>query len=566
MSSLPSNLQPIQVTPSEDRLFTLLSTCAKQIQAENPEHPPVVLRVAGGWVRDKLLGKANDDIDIAIDTMKGEPFAQRVNQCMKEQGLEMGHIATIQTNPEKSKHLETANARVFEYLVDFVHLRTETYNDDSRNPDVDFGTPFEDASRRDITINALFYNISTRQVEDFLEKGLDDLSQGHVRTPLPALQTFIDDPLRVLRVIRFATRFGYTIDEDILETVKNEDVKRAFERKITRERVGVEFNKMIKGPDPVRALQLINDFGFYPLVFAPPVGVEQVHIIPGLVVAYARFIEIILASQELEDMFADSTKIAIDDEDRRLLFLTASVVPFAHHTWEDKKMRTHYLSKEIILTSLKLGLHDADAASTVLESLPRVLAAVREHPDRRTLALLIRELGKPPLHAKWYLAVLFAWADEALKEWMIHLPVGASHPHDLPALPLPSDAFTHDPYARLAADPIAHDEMTRLSAARAVQRASQQFISFMRSIREMGIEDAQDFRAYLNGKEVAAILGIRPGIEIGTYLKALTEWQLGKPQANKEECVAWLESYAEEHPPQSNNVPMTKATKKRKSG
>ncbi|KAI8903702.1 hypothetical protein DFJ77DRAFT_515654 [Powellomyces hirtus] len=357
---------------------------------------------------------------------------------MKEQGLEMGHIATIQTNPEKSKHLETANARVFEYLVDFVHLRTETYNDDSRNPDVDFGTPFEDASRRDITINALFYNISTRQVEDFLEKGLDDLSQGHVRTPLPALQTFIDDPLRVLRVIRFATRFGYTIDEDI----SGDPCVRAG--KITRERVGVEFNKMIKGPDPVRALQLINDFGFYPLVFAPPVGVEQVHIIPGLVVAYARFIEIILASQELEDMFADSTKIAIDDEDA------------------DKKMRTHYLSKEIILTSLKLGLHDADAASTVLESLPRVLAAVREHPDRRTLALLIRELGKPPLHAKWYLAVLFAWADEALKEWMIHLPVGASPPHDLPALPLPSDAslMTHTPVWRPIPLPMMSDPLS----------------------------------------------------------------------------------------------------------
>lgn len=79
--------------------------------------------------------------------------------------------------------------------------------------------------RRDITINALFYNMHTRQVEDLTGHGLSDLAQGLVRTPLPAIQTFLDDPLRVLRVIRFASRFNYDLAEDIPEAIQDERIR-----------------------------------------------------------------------------------------------------------------------------------------------------------------------------------------------------------------------------------------------------------------------------------------------------------------------------------------------------
>jgi tRNA nucleotidyltransferase (CCA-adding enzyme) len=74
-------------------------------------------------------------------------------------------------------------------------------------PDVKIGTPLEDALRRDLTINSLFYNINKKEVEDFTGKGIEDLKHGIIRTPLDPLQTFLDDPLRILRTIRFATRF-----------------------------------------------------------------------------------------------------------------------------------------------------------------------------------------------------------------------------------------------------------------------------------------------------------------------------------------------------------------------
>lgn len=111
----------------------------------------------------------------------------------------------------------------------------------------------EDATRRDITINSLFYNLHTQTVEDFTQKGLSDLSAHLIRTPLPPSETFFDDPLRIIRVIRFASRFGYRINEDILEATKRNDVRLAFSEKLSKERVGIDIVKSLKGPDPLRS-------------------------------------------------------------------------------------------------------------------------------------------------------------------------------------------------------------------------------------------------------------------------------------------------------------------------
>ncbi len=89
----------------------------------------------------------------------------------------------------------------------------------------EIGSPEQDASRRDITINALFYNIKANKVEDFLGNGILDLKNSLVRTPIDANITFNDDPLRILRVIRFAVRFQFKIDENIENASRNSDIK-----------------------------------------------------------------------------------------------------------------------------------------------------------------------------------------------------------------------------------------------------------------------------------------------------------------------------------------------------
>ena len=110
--------------------------------------------------------------------MSGQEFATHVQAKF---GVKFG---VIKSNAEMSKHLETAAAKVNDVLIDFVQLRSEVYTTETRVPIIEGGTPEEDALRRDLTINALFYNIHTKKVEDLTGKGLNDLRDGIARTPL----------------------------------------------------------------------------------------------------------------------------------------------------------------------------------------------------------------------------------------------------------------------------------------------------------------------------------------------------------------------------------------------
>ncbi|KAK4694816.1 hypothetical protein P7C71_g2820, partial [Lecanoromycetidae sp. Uapishka_2] len=170
----------------------------------------------------------------------------------------IGSLAKIEANPEKSKHLETITTKILGLDIDLVNLRKETYAEDSRTPTMEFGTPEEDALRRDATVNALFYNLNTSEVEDFTGRGLHDMEAKLIKTPLGPLQTFEDDPLRVLRSIRFASRLEYAIAEDDQIAMRNPSIKNALKLKISRERVGVEITKMLQGSNPYDALYFID--------------------------------------------------------------------------------------------------------------------------------------------------------------------------------------------------------------------------------------------------------------------------------------------------------------------
>jgi tRNA nucleotidyltransferase (CCA-adding enzyme) len=110
--------------------------------------------------------------------------------------------------------------------LDFVNLRSEEYADDSRIPEsMRFGTPREDAGRRDLTINSLFYNLHTEDVEDWTGHGLQDIKNGIIRTPLDPIMTFKDDPLRVLRAVRFAARLNFQMTPEVKAAIMDPVVK-----------------------------------------------------------------------------------------------------------------------------------------------------------------------------------------------------------------------------------------------------------------------------------------------------------------------------------------------------
>lgn len=245
----------INLNKKELLLRRLLLDVARSIDASSPRSEPVVLRWAGGWVRDKLLGMESHDIDVAISNMTGVAFAKHMcDYCDTVEAIQdhnigkqdIGNLHNVARNPEKSKHLETAMVRMFGLDLDFVNLRKETYTDDSRNPKIDFGTAKEDALRRDATINAMFYNLNTNEIEDFTG-GLGDLQAKLVRTPLEPRQTFKDDPLRILRLIRFASRLCFNIDANTESFMNDAQVLSSLRVKISRERVGIELEKMLKG-------------------------------------------------------------------------------------------------------------------------------------------------------------------------------------------------------------------------------------------------------------------------------------------------------------------------------
>ncbi|KAL8789282.1 MAG: hypothetical protein Q9213_001205 [Squamulea squamosa] len=235
------------------------------------------LRFTGGWVRDKLLGVGSKDIDIGIDSMTGFKFGTLMNQYLEQPETQakypksvLGKLAKIEANPEKSKHLETITTKIMGLEIDLVNLRKETYTEDSRNPQMEFGTPEDDALRRDATVNAMFYNLDSAEVEDFTGRGFKDMERGVIKTPLSPYQTFKDDPLRILRAIRFASRLGYSIDEEDEQAMSDNGIHEEFKLKITRERVGIEVTKMLQGPNPHQALHLIDRLGLYGTIFTIP--------------------------------------------------------------------------------------------------------------------------------------------------------------------------------------------------------------------------------------------------------------------------------------------------------
>lgn len=286
----------IELTAVEKSLRQLLLDVAEEIDASTSSHSvgqdgqaraqpstesedeKLQLRFTGGWVRDKILGVESHDIDVSINKMTGLQFGLKMKEYLgkaenaAKHGVSnaggkgevvtanapssesaavvksvAGNLHKIAANPEKSKHLETVTTRVFNLDVDLVNLRKETYADDSRNPQMEFGTPEEDALRRDATINALFYNIHTEAVEDHTQRGLDDMKNKFIRTPLDPHQTFKDDPLRILRLVRFSVRLSYEIDPAARTAMRHDAIREALLRKISRERVGQEMEKMLKG-------------------------------------------------------------------------------------------------------------------------------------------------------------------------------------------------------------------------------------------------------------------------------------------------------------------------------
>ena len=261
---------------------------------EQQQRQKIEIRIAGGWVRDKLLNEASDDVDVTVNCMTGVQFATLIQSHLhlKKKNETTGDdvtvpkVAIIEANPDQSKHLQTATMNLHDLDCDFVHLRgEETYTSDSRIPQhVSNATPYDDAVRRDFTVNSLFYNVRTQLVEDWTNRGIHDLMVNKcVRTPIDCLKTFNDDPLRLLRAVRFTIRLSkspdrkFTLHPDITQACQDVKIKQALMRKVSRERVGKEMDGMFTGKNAKgdEALVLLGDLSLLDCIFSFPFLEEE---------------------------------------------------------------------------------------------------------------------------------------------------------------------------------------------------------------------------------------------------------------------------------------------------
>jgi len=231
-----------------DKIFETLSGV---VTSEN-----VKAYVIGGWVRDCLLKRDHSDKDIDIVVIGS--------------GIEIARKAARKINPgikvSVFKNFGTAMFRNDDYEIEFVGARKESYDRGSRKPIVEDGTLEDDQKRRDFTINALAISINKDTFGEFLDPfgGINDLKKKIIRTPLDPDRTFSDDPLRMMRAIRFATQLNFTIEESTFNSIK-ENTERI--RIISPERIVTELNKIIMSEHPSKGLILLEKSGLLKIIF-----------------------------------------------------------------------------------------------------------------------------------------------------------------------------------------------------------------------------------------------------------------------------------------------------------
>lgn len=213
--------------------------------------------VVGGSVRDLIMEKEIKDIDLVIDLPQGG--VRFANFC-EQNGL-TGKVVIYETYGTAMFHFK----KFPDDEIECVMTRGEKYLDSgSRNPVTEFAPIMEDASRRDLTINALYYNISKKKVEDLIGCGVQDIRDGVLRVPMEMVSeqmvdhTFIDDPLRILRVLRFHTKLGFKISDETFNAMKRNVDRLSI---ITVERINTELCKILMSKYARQGIELINEIG-----------------------------------------------------------------------------------------------------------------------------------------------------------------------------------------------------------------------------------------------------------------------------------------------------------------
>ena len=244
-----------------ENIFQLIAECADELHVD--------AYVIGGYVRDVIMKRPTKDIDI-VTIGKGIDLAKKLHSRLGEQA----HLSVF-------KNFGTAQLKFNELEIEFVGARKESYNRNSRKPVVEDGSLEDDQNRRDFTINALAIGVSKNNFGKLLDPfgGQKDIENKIIRTPLEPGITYSDDPLRMMRAIRFATQLGFEIEKRSFEAI-SENRKRI--EIVSKERITDELNKIILTPKPSVGFKLLFDSGLLHYIFPEMVKLQGTETIKGL--------------------------------------------------------------------------------------------------------------------------------------------------------------------------------------------------------------------------------------------------------------------------------------------
>ncbi|KAG7665166.1 CCA1 [[Candida] subhashii] len=529
----------IVLTEPEANIREVLVDYCNYYNTRDGVEEPLELRITGGWVRDKLLGNESHDIDIAVNHLTGEEFAHNLHDYLleREPELSMKAIHTIKKNPEKSKHLETCTTKLFGVDIDFVNLRSEEYTHESRVPVIEFGSPEEDALRRDATLNALFYNLNQNKIEDFTGKGLEDLHHGLLRTPLPPLQTFLDDPLRIIRLIRFASKYNFILEPRTLSAMKDKQSQVALSTKISKERIEIELRKVLTSKNAGYGLQLINYTGLAPFIFHVAsmekiFNKEQIDAcrakIPDQItlatIAYSNLKHFILGeTRKLKHALAD---LIISEDHMNIFWLAIILQPYAAIRPSRLITAIGTFMKDG-LKSKRLDIVRVQTIATAYSHETDVLSRFFKDPEsikRSELGLYLRQFGdytEVNLMACCMLDCIYE-----LKS-VFHIPE---------ELPVPYPEHSKDLYENKEINEVIHKIVLN-------------YEKLFKRIEELELKDVHLVKPLIDGTTLSKYLGLKPG----PWLKDITDdiliWQLDNKEAGKDECLEYVDSVAQTYNP-----------------
>jgi tRNA nucleotidyltransferase (CCA-adding enzyme) len=480
---------------TEKKCFSIIMDILKKYNLTS-----TICRVAGGWVRDKLLGKESDDIDIALSNMKGSKLAQLINE---ELYPGQDKVGIIQQNAQKGKHLETATIKICNVWIDFVNLRSEDENV--------IGTPLIDAERRDLSINSLFYNINEEKVEDWTNKGINDLINGIIETPINADITFKDDPLRILRMLRFALKYKFSISDNINNSIQNniDKYRNEFYNNISNERIEKELYKILNMNNSSYAIAYLYEYNLLDVILKPNKYCEK-NIIENLFLPTTNlYILGEYISEKMKIFDIQITSENFNKIDYGLLLLTLFFRNINVKFGKENATINKLILRETFKTS-----NDYIKENVIMnENFDELISIINTNNyNRLSVGKILRKI-----HYKNIIKTLFA-----------------------------SICYEYLNKANL------NEVITNIDD-NVIQPIITKYKNFFDFIIKENMLHIDELKPLYNGQEIIKLLNMKPGKQIGKMLELLIEEQIKDPNITKESALDFLNKKKEEICANSDN-------------